>query len=98
MKWTSLLSLITSGVVFAFGLFHTDAARAAELQADTLTAWNRYIQAENKRVEERSQSKSFLWSDEIPNRNRRLLAGEILVEPINENIPQNVPHGLIHHW
>jgi hypothetical protein len=71
---------------------------AAELRPETLQAWDKYIQAENSRNTERIGSGSFLWSDESPDRNRRLRNGEVLALPVGKNVPQSVPHGLIHHW
>ncbi len=71
---------------------------AAELKADTLQAWNQYIEAQTAGMAERSRVGPFLWSDESADRNRRLHEGELLVAPIGENVPQSVPHGLIHHW
>lgn len=73
------------------------ASKAAELNPETLKAWNKYIQAENSRLAECSHTSSFLWSDQSPERIRRLRNGEILVVPVGEN-PRSVPHGLIHHW
>jgi hypothetical protein len=73
------------------------ASKAAELNPETLKAWNEYIQAENSRLAKCSHASSFLWSDQSPDRIRRLHEGEILVAPMGEN-PRSVPHGLIHHW
>src|SRR5689334_11647592 len=71
---------------------------AAELAPDTLRAWNEYIQAENAKVAGRSPGEPFLWIDESPDRRRRVHDGEILIAPAAKNVPQGVPHGLIHHW
>jgi hypothetical protein len=74
------------------------ASRAAELAPETLKGWQAYIQAENSRVAGRSPSSPFLWIDESPDRHRRVRDGEIVISPVGKNIPQKVPHGLIHHW
>lgn len=71
-------------------------SKAADLTPETLKAWNAYIQTQNTRGGEYSQS-SYLWSDESPDRMRRLRDGEILIGPVGEN-PRVVRHGLIHHW
>jgi hypothetical protein len=73
-------------------------ARASELKPETLQAWDKYIQAETVSTAERVRSGAFLWSDESPDRKRRLREGEILVSPAAKNVPQSAPHGLIHHW
>lgn len=71
---------------------------AAELAPDTLQAWNEYVRAENAKVAGRSPGKPFLWIDESPERQRRVHNGEILIAPAAKNVPQGIPHGLIHHW
>ena len=74
------------------------ASQAGELAPETLKGWQAYIQAENARVAGRSLSSPFLWIDESPDRQRRVRGGEVLISPVGKNIPQKVPHGLIHHW
>src|SRR4051812_36297828 len=69
----------------------------AELSAETLTAWDAYVEAQNARLAEYSSAAPFLWSDKSPDRLRRLHTGETLVAPFGEN-PHGVPQGLIHHW
>lgn len=73
------------------------SSKASELHPDTLRSWNEYIRAQNIRIDKSSKAASFLWSDQLPDRIRRLRNGEILVAPVGEN-PKPVPHGLIHHW
>jgi hypothetical protein len=73
------------------------AADASELHAETLKAWNEYMQDENARVAKNSRPGAFLWSDQSPDRICRLRQGEFLIAPFGEN-PKIVPHGLIHHW
>lgn len=72
-------------------------SKAAELNPETLKAWDKYVEAQNLRVAESSEANPFLWSDQGGDRNRRLREGEVLIEPMGEN-PKMVPHGLIHHW
>jgi hypothetical protein len=73
------------------------SSKASELNPETVTAWDHYVQAQSARVIANSQAGSFLWSDQSPDRIRRLRQGEILVAPLGES-PKAVPHGLIHHW
>jgi hypothetical protein len=86
----------TVGTAVLLILAATLSSKAAELNPETVTAWDHYIQAQSARVAN-SQPGSFLWSDQSPDRIRRLRHGEILVAPLGQN-PKAVPHGLIHHW
>jgi hypothetical protein len=72
-------------------------SKGAELSAETVKAWDAYVQAQNARVAEYSNATPFLWSDESPDRLRRLHKGETVIAPVGEN-PHTVPQGLIHHW
>jgi hypothetical protein len=72
---------------------------AAELQADTLKAWNAYIRGADTRMAARlSSTKPFLWIDETDNRRRDVRRGEIVVAPVLNHGVISVPSGLIHHW
>jgi len=72
---------------------------AAELQPETLAAWNHYIEQAKSRMNSRLDAGShFLWLDEAPARARRVRNGEILVAPANGSGRTDVPNGLIHDW
>jgi hypothetical protein len=72
---------------------------AAELQADTLKAWNAYIQGSDTRMAARLNSaRPFLWLDEADNRRRDVRRGQIVVAPVLDHGVISVPSGLIHHW
>ena len=72
---------------------------AAELQPETLAAWNHYIEQAKSLMNSRLGTGShFLWLDEAPARARRVRSGEILVAPVNGSGQTNVPNGLIHDW
>ena len=72
---------------------------AAELQPETLAAWNHYIEQAKSLMNSRLDARShFLWLDEAPARARRVRSGEILVAPVNGSGQTNVPNGLIHDW
>lgn len=73
------------------------ASKASQLNPETSSAWNEYIQAQTARVAETCHNRLFLWSDQSPDRIRRLREGEVVVAPMGEN-PKAVPHGMIHHW
>jgi hypothetical protein len=73
------------------------SSRALQLNSEALTGWNEYIQAQSARIAEAGHATSFLWSDQSPDRIRRLREGEILVAPMGES-PRILSHALIHHW
>lgn len=72
-------------------------SKGAELSPETLKDWGAYVKAQNTRVAEYSNGMPFLWSDQSPDRLRRLHQGETLVAPFGEN-PHRISQGLIHHW
>lgn len=72
-------------------------AKGAELNAETLHAWDAYVQAQNARVAQYSGATPFLWSEQSADRLRHLRKGETVIAPFGEN-PHRVPQGLIHHW
>lgn len=75
------------------------AVSAAELQPDTLKAWDEYVRGSDLQVREHATGKKpFLWVDDSPGRAARLKHGEIIVAPVIGHGTQNVPNGLIHHW
>jgi hypothetical protein len=72
---------------------------AAELQPETLLAWNRYVEQAKGRMNARLEGRNrFLWIDEKPDRARRVRKGEILVAPVNGTGRTEVTNGLIHDW
>jgi hypothetical protein len=70
-------------------------AAGAQLKPETAAAFDRYIRQTEQRLDER---KGQLWSDESPERARRVRGGEVVVEPFHQNPLVNVPDGLIHDW
>lgn len=71
----------------------------AELQPETLAAWNQYSEQAMTRMNSRLDPGShFLWVNEEPDRARRVRRGEILVAPVNGNGRNEVPKGLVHDW
>jgi hypothetical protein len=81
----------------------TTAAGAAELQARTVAAFDRYVKATEARA---AEQREFLWVDSLPaaqrkNRIAELRAGTLLIERLTtldngREIP--IPDGLVHHW
>src|SRR5438270_2151719 len=83
MRWIALLAL-------------TCPVWSAELKPVTVEAWNEYIRQTEARL---NSAKTFLWADEVPDRARRLKAGEILVEPFTGKPSRSVKGGgLVHDW
>lgn len=72
---------------------------AAELKPETVKAWQEHVRRADAHMDERSRDgQVFLWADEVPERLRRIRAGEILASPVVENGARSVPNGLIHDW
>jgi putative flippase GtrA len=80
---------------------------AAELRADTLDAFNRYVRVTESRMDGELHGKvPFLWVDRLPEAERReaymrLKRGETVVSRLRTREAGreiDSPHGLIHHW
>jgi hypothetical protein len=73
--------------------------QGAVLNADTLRAWREYVAAADSRMKPRLTGQlPFLWTDESPERRRRVLAGQTVIAPLVGDGFKSVPQGLIHHW
>jgi hypothetical protein len=84
-------------VVLAVG--YSVSGSAAELQPDTIQAWDQYVRRNDHQEMERvTGTRPFLWTDDSPDRAARLRGGEIIVAPFVGHGNQPVPNGLIHHW
>src|SRR5277367_6133265 len=85
-------------VILSLGVAPAQSA-ATELKAQTLSAWNHYVQSAQTRMNSRLSGKSnFLWVDDDPARYQRVKQGEIEVAPENGNGSLVVPGGMIHDW
>ena len=86
---------------FLFILFFADSTSlAAELKAETVAAFDRYIRLAEKQMDEDLAHQKYLSIDTQPDAVRdkvyeQLHKGEVLVE---RRSASNVPDGLIHHW
>src|SRR5437899_11946681 len=70
-----------------------------DLQSGTLNAWEQYIQGADSQMQTRLDArKPFLWTDESPDRARRVRLGEIAVAPVVGHGTRKVADGLIHDW
>ena len=93
-------------VIGAVGPGRVDV-QAAELRADTLDAFNRYVRVTESRMDGELQGTvPFLWIDRLPEADRRdaltrLKRGETVVSRlVTRDAGRQIdsPHGLIHHW
>ena len=82
-------------------------AEAAELRAETVDAFNRYVRVTELRMDDELHGKApFLWVDRLPEGDRReafarLKRGETVVSRLltkDAGRTIDVPGGLIHHW
>jgi putative flippase GtrA len=80
---------------------------AAELRADTLDAFNRYVRVTESRMDAELYGKvPFLWLNRLPEAKRREAAlwlqhGDTVIERLvtrDRGREIDIPHGLIHHW
>jgi len=80
---------------------------AADLRADTVAAFDRYVKVTEMRIsEETAGRRPFLWMDRLAEPERREVAarlrrGEIVVDRLetrDAGRPINVPGGICHHW
>ncbi len=74
-------------------------AHAANLKAETVAAWDDYVQSVSVTLQDRVRpGGSFLWTYEEPERIAKVHRGEIVVAPAPGPSPRRVRGGLIHHW
>jgi len=72
---------------------------AAHLKAETVAAWDDYVQSVSSSLQDRVRPGGrFLWAYENPSRIANVHKGEIVVAPAAGGSPRRVPGGLIHHW
>jgi len=72
--------------------------QAAQLQPETVSAWDAYVETVKAGVSAHCERNRFLWTDQDAERLRQVRAGEIAIAPAGSRSPQRVPDGLIHHW
>ena len=72
-------------------------SHAANLKAETVAAWEDYVQSVNATLQDRARG-SFLWAEGDAERIAKVQHGEIVVAPAPGPSPRKVPGGLIHHW
>lgn len=96
------------GVTLAIALAATGSAGldAAELKAVTIAAWNRYVEATERRIDrELADGDRFLvidFLDAAAQARRAVLSGRVVIERMETRDQHgeriDVPKGAIHHW
>lgn len=79
---------------------------AAELRTETIQAFDRFIEENDRRFARESQQGPFLWLDGQPEAKRKTLyeelhRGEVVISRLGkqvEDVALEVPGGLLHHW
>ena len=95
-------------LIWAFAFIFAQPSRAAELNPETVRAWDQYVQWADARVKSQtSDPKVFLIQNTLPPDERaalqrQLAAGEIISRRMPDITPPgikfHVPSGEIHHW
>jgi len=106
-RLTCKLSLLIHGVLLSC-LLCLRMAGAADLQPETVKAWNAYIESQEKRIAaEENSNKGFLAmdfqnADAAAKERRAVLAGEVSIRRMTPGKGADgdieVPGGAIHHW
>jgi hypothetical protein len=90
---TKLASLV------AVVLATASLANAAELDQQTLRAWDAYVQAATVEMQNRGKGTApFLWIDQVSGRREAVRRGEVLAEPTHTQSPQELAHGSVYDW
>lgn len=76
-------------------------ASAEQLRPETVTAFNQYVQQREMQISRELSGGPFLWIDNLPTLQRGkdyelLRKGEVITGHMPA--PEDVPHGMIHHW
>jgi len=69
-----------------------------DLKPETAEAFDQYIADTETKIQPRWSGEHFLWFDDSPVMRQRLLAGEVVAQPIKGNGVVSLPGGLIQDW
>jgi len=69
-----------------------------ELKPETIEAFDQYIASTEAKLQPRWSGEHFLWFDDSPDIRARLLAGEVVAQPVHGNGVVTLPGGLIQDW
>ena len=105
---TTVRRAMTHAALVAVVLAGTAPAAAAELQPRTVAAWNRYVEATERRIAAElahEQPDRFLvqdFRDDAAEARREVLAGRVRIDRLETRAADGerirVPKGAIHHW
>ncbi len=105
---TMFQSMLRKSILFSILLTLPSLGLAAELQPETIKAWERYIALTEKRIASEIESNAgfvvgdFFEATEESEFRRAVTAGEVFIqklETLNEEGKKiDVPKGMIHHW
>ncbi len=87
--WFVIPALLLAGL--------TDAGKV-ELKPATTQAFERYIQATERKLDQRVHTPAFLWVDGDASRRSAVQRGEVVCEAVSAKGDIEVPDGLIHDW
>ncbi len=95
-----------AGILLAAAAFAAPPTRAADLHAETVAAFDRYIHSHDQRFDHEVKDGPFLWLDAQPEAERAEIYGELRRgETIIRRVPVEidgkeleVPYGIIHDW
>jgi hypothetical protein len=73
-------------------------ASAIDLPPAAVRAFDAYIGATEKRLDDQLKSGRFLWVDQVPERLKRVRTGEVIIEPQVGKGDMDVADGLVHDW
>ena len=102
-----LAPLLVVGCAAAVWISVVAVVNAADLQAKTLEAWERYVLVTEARMQTELDGEApFLWIDRLPEDDRdaayaRLGAGEVVIDRLETRDGDDkigVPDGTVHHW
>jgi hypothetical protein len=88
---------LVCGLLMTLGM--ASVAGAVELKKETVAAYERYLRGREAEAQARLRpGRNFLWTDDSPERKKKVRASEIVVEPVGDEGQIPVPEGLIHDW
>ena len=90
-----------SVLVVALAAVFVPNAGAEQLRPETVAAFNAYVQRREMQISKELNGGPFLWVDGLPTPESEkhyelLKMGEVITDRMPA--PENVPHGIIHHW
>ena len=81
------------------GVILNPVAQAAQLQPETVEAFEQQVAANDRRREERADARApFLWTSASAEQRQRLRDGELVIQPRQGKGDIAVEKGIIHHW